>query len=868
MAISHEPARRGGGDADAPNRRRRPGGGASPARREPGRDVPTRLEVPPEVEQAYVGHPPRRGRTRRTEGGRRSTCRSAGRRRFRIRRSSSAPTSSSRPSRWAAERSRRQGVEAAEPGGPHHGVREGQGDLRRLDLHAVSRTCIPSRTRASRSGSREACEAGRRPRNAAMPRAQGPFRVVIAGRPNVGKSALFNRLVRRRRSLVHDLPGHDARRARERGDAPGRPHATASSTRAATTRRARRRSRRPSARRPSRRSATRDLRPARHGRVGRRPARRSRGGARSCARPGAMRSSSRTRSTGGKAARARSRRGSSASPRSCGVSAEHAIGVDDVQAAIGERMPLGDARRPEEATGGPAGGRDREIALAVVGRPNVGKSSLVNALLGEERVDRLGGRRHDARLGRRGPRVRRPTIPPRRHGGIRRQREDRAGPGGPVGRAGAQAHRGVRRRAPRRRRERGPDRLRTRPSPRTPNEAGKGLVLVANKWDLAGQPGEEGDRGGLPACARRASRSRSRATRRSSSSRRRRAAASRGSSRRPPRVAENRRRRIPTGELNRVLGRAAARQGAAHGRRPHAQGLLRRADRDRCRRRSRSSRTAPSRSTSRRSGASRTSCARRRTSRARRSGSTSGERSGTGRSEPRTRRRAGPRAKSSRRRPEFGRRVIAVAKGRARGLQPGGGLPDRRGRALRAPLLGDGVSRRSRRARTRAARSSTPARDVQDHRAHPRAALRRGLHGRRRQEAARGGDRGGPLRRRPRLRAPAAASQRRTAKAAAAPRPTGQRPLLESSDGAPRRRRTCRGAGRAEADAAPPPVPGRAALRTSTPQGRARAQGDREAARPRPQVDSSRFAAPVRPTRLGVPRDFRSLDSPRAPTIA
>src|SRR5215831_15150187 len=33
------------------------------------------------------------------------------------------------------------------------------------------------------------------------------FTVVIAGRPNVGKSALFNKLLRRRRSLVHDLPG-------------------------------------------------------------------------------------------------------------------------------------------------------------------------------------------------------------------------------------------------------------------------------------------------------------------------------------------------------------------------------------------------------------------------------------------------------------------------------------------------------------------------------------------------------------------------------------------------------------------------------------------------------------------------------------
>lgn len=35
----------------------------------------------------------------------------------------------------------------------------------------------------------------------------GPYRVVIAGRPNVGKSALFNRLTRGRRSIVHDMPG-------------------------------------------------------------------------------------------------------------------------------------------------------------------------------------------------------------------------------------------------------------------------------------------------------------------------------------------------------------------------------------------------------------------------------------------------------------------------------------------------------------------------------------------------------------------------------------------------------------------------------------------------------------------------------------
>src|SRR5436190_16528441 len=59
------------------------------------------------------------------------------------------------------------------------------------------------------------------------------------------------------------------------------------------------------------------------------------------------------------------------------VSAEHGTGVAELLDVIIERLPKGGVEAVED---------DTEIAVAIVGRPNVGKSSLVNRLLREERV--------------------------------------------------------------------------------------------------------------------------------------------------------------------------------------------------------------------------------------------------------------------------------------------------------------------------------------------------------------------------------------------------------------------------------------------------------------------------------------------------
>jgi GTP-binding protein len=365
------------------------------------------------------------------------------------------------------------------------------------------------------------------------------FRVAVVGRPNVGKSAIFNRLVGHRRSLVHDLPGmtrdvieesaslSDGRRFTA-VDTGGFDPSDQETIPAAIRRRALDEIARAdfvflvtdasAGVLPGDREAARVVRQA----------------GKDCVVL-ANKIDKREGSEGEQEAY------SLGFPEMIGVSAEHNLGIDEIFDAIAARIGEGDstpARAARDAS---------EIAVAIIGRPNVGKSSLVNAILGFERaiVSEVAGTTRDSldeRIEIEGRAFRIIDT-----AGIRRKGKTEQGPEvlsvvaarkrldqcdvallvfdaaeGPTSQDSTVASYAI--------------------------EKGKGLILVANKWDLAGS-------------AKVAEKFRLDVYNKFPFARFApilllSAKTGRGVSKLPKeiaRIAENRERRIPTSELNRLI---------------------------------------------------------------------------------------------------------------------------------------------------------------------------------------------------------------------------------------------------------------------------------------------------------------------------
>ena len=206
------------------------------------------------------------------------------------------------------------------------------------------------------------------------------FTVAIVGRPNVGKSTLFNRLAGRRLALVHDLPGvtRDRREADvEAGDLRFRLIDTAGLEEADPESLAGRMHRQTQSA-----LAEADLILfVVDARAGVTPADEHFAGVlRASGKPIALiANKAESAAAGSGILEAYSLGFGEPIP----VSAEHGIGTPDVFDAVRDAMGT---EAPAGASGDGEAEREKPLHVAVIGRPNAGKSTLVNRLIGEERL--------------------------------------------------------------------------------------------------------------------------------------------------------------------------------------------------------------------------------------------------------------------------------------------------------------------------------------------------------------------------------------------------------------------------------------------------------------------------------------------------
>jgi GTP-binding protein len=216
------------------------------------------------------------------------------------------------------------------------------------------------------------------------PAALMSFTVAIVGRPNVGKSTLFNRLVGKRLALVNDQPGvtRDRREGSARlGDLAFTVIDTAGLEEAAPESLSGRMLAQTEAA-ITKADAILFLIDARAGAT---PV--DRGFADLVRRSGKPAIVVANKSEG------RAAEGGLLEGYALGfgapvaVSAEHGEGLADLYDALRNVLPRDtEPSKPEQRPGNAEAGLLRPIRIAVVGRPNTGKSTLVNQLLGEERL--------------------------------------------------------------------------------------------------------------------------------------------------------------------------------------------------------------------------------------------------------------------------------------------------------------------------------------------------------------------------------------------------------------------------------------------------------------------------------------------------